>query len=173
MLKKWLGAVAVSALVGCTTTQETAMDSQVASMTNCEKLDALIQGHQKGFPNLRTTLSSAKIMNVWKARYHLVGDSCQVWGWSADKFSYVCSLVEPNEEIAMDHFNQAKTMTRECLGEDWVMKQGARDMGEGTKAEFSKPGVATVVTMLAASSPTVFKTEWKTYFFVGNPNDIK
>ena len=173
MLKKWLGVLAVSTLVGCTTTQETEMDSQVEAMSSCEKIDALIQGHQQGFPHLRMTLSNAKIMKVWKARYHLVGDSCQVWGWSADKFSYVCSLIEPDEAIAMEHFNQAKAITRECLGEEWVLKEGARDMGEGIKAEFSKPGVATVVTMLAASSPTVFKTEWKTYFFVGNPNDIK
>ena len=153
----------VLALSGCTTTQETAMDAQVAAMSNCDKIDALIAGHKSGFPQLRRSLSSAKVMQVWKARYHLVGDSCQVWEWSAEKFSYVCSLIEPNEETAMDHFGKAKAITRECLSAEWVMQEGKRDLGAGVKAEFSKPGEATVVTVVAASSPTVFSTEWKTY----------
>ncbi|MEE2730381.1 MAG: hypothetical protein VYA55_06130 [Pseudomonadota bacterium] len=173
MMKRWLGVMAVAALFGCTTTQETAMDSQVAAMSNCEKIEALVQGHRHGFPQLKTTLSNAKIMQVWKARYHLVGDACQVWGWSADKFSYVCSQTEPNQETAMDHYGKAKAVTRQCLGPEWVLTEGKRDMGDGVKAEFAKAGESAVITVVAASSPTVFHNEWKTYYFVGDPNDIK
>ena len=172
MRNKLAAMIALTVLASCTTTEETAMDAHVGAMSNCEKVEALIAGHQKGFPNLKQSLSNAKLMQVWKARYHLVGDSCQVWGWSADKFSYVCSLTEPNQATAMDHYAKAKNMTRECLGPEWVLKEGKRDMGEGSKAEFAKPGVSTVVTVAAASSPAVFKTEWKTYYFVGDPNDI-
>ena len=173
MKKTWVGSMLLVSLWGCTTTGETELDTQVAALTTCEKIDALIKGHKHGFPNLRTTQSSAKIMDVWKARYHLVGDSCQVWGWGAARFSYVCTLTEPGQDLAMEHFNQAKAKTRECLSPQWALQEGPRDNGEGVKAEFSKPGEKTVVTLVAASSPTVFKTEWKTYYFVGDPNDIR
>ncbi len=173
MLNKWVGVLAVTVLMGCTTAQETEEGRQVAAMSTCDKINALIEGHAKGFPRLRTSLSSSKYMEVWKARYHLVGDACQVWGSSSDKFSYVCSLTEPNKEVAMEHYTKAKSVTRECLSGDWSMQEGPRDMGEGSKAEFSRAGTDTVVTIVAAASPTVFKTEWKTYYLVGNPNAIK
>lgn len=171
-MKRIVGLVAVMVLAGCTTTQESEMDSKVAALTTCEKIEALIQGHKKGFPNLRMTQSSAKIMDVWKARYNLVGDSCQVWGWGSGKFSYVCSLTEPNKQVAMEHYQLAMGQAKECLQQGWALKEGPRKMGEGLKAEFSRPNDPTVLTVVATSSPTLFKTEWKTYVFVGDPNDL-
>lgn len=172
-MKRFVGLVVAIMAVGCTTTQESAMDAQVAALSTCEKVDALIQGHKQGFPNLRMTQTSTKFMDVWKARYHLVGDSCQVWSWGQGKFSYVCSLTEPNEQVAMEHYGQAKQKAQECLQTGWALKEGARNMGEGHKAEFSRAGDGTVLTIVATSSPTLFKTEWKTYLFVGDPNDLK
>lgn len=171
-MKRLAGMVAAILLAGCTTTQESAMDLKVAELSTCEKIDALIQGHKKGFPNLRMTQSSVKLMEIWKARYHLVGDSCQVWSWGSGKFSYVCSLTEPNEQVAMEHYGLAKAKAQECLQQGWNLKEGPREMGGGIKAEFSRPGDATVLTLVATSSPTLFKTEWKTYVFVGDPNDL-
>jgi len=173
MMKQWVGSMLLVALAGCTTTQETELDAKVAALTTCEKVNALVKGHQQGFPHLRMTLTNSRYMEVWKARYHLVGDGCQVWGWGSGRFSYMCSLTEPGQEVAMEHFNQAKAKTRECLSQDWIMKEGPRDAGEGVKAEFTKTGEKTVVTLIAASSPTVFKTEWKTYYLVGDPSDLK
>lgn len=160
-------------LQACTTAQEQELDKKVAELSNCEKIDALVAGHGRGFPYLRTTQTTSKYMDTWKARYHLVGDSCQVWGWGDQKFSYVCSLTEPNQAVAMEHFDKAKKITSDCLGEGWTLKQGARKQGEGIRADYSTPGNNTVITLLAASSPTLFATEWKTYFFVGDPADLK
>ncbi|MGB3620032.1 MAG: hypothetical protein WBA20_01655 [Ketobacter sp.] len=174
MIGKFSTALAsLVVLQACSTVQQTEIDKQVSALDTCEKIDALVAGHPKGFPNLRTAQTTSKYMDVWKARYHLVGDSCQVWGWGNGKFSYVCSLTEPNKAVAMEHFDQAKEVTQQCLGESWSLKQGKRDQGEGTKAEYSVSGRNTVVTIVAASSPTLFATEWKTYYFVGDAADLK
>lgn len=134
-------------------------------------MHALLQGHKKGFPALRTQQSTVKYMDIWRAKYHLVGDACQVWGWGQGKFSYVCSLIEPNKDVAMVHFNSAKEKTQACLGPDWKVSEGPRPNGEGEKIEFTNAGKSTVLTILAASSATLFKTEWRTYYFVGDPSD--
>lgn len=167
-----VACVAGAMLLGaCTTVEEQAMDSQVSDLTPCEKLQALITGHGKGFPVLRTTKSTTRYMDIWRARYHLVGDSCQVWGWGEDKFSYVCTLTEPNKDVAMEHFNLAKERASTCLGASWKVEEGPRKEGEGVRARFTKQGSSTAVSVLAVASPTLFKTEWRTYYFVGDPSD--
>jgi hypothetical protein len=159
-------------LVGCSTAQESQMDKQVGVMSTCDKIEALLAGHKKGFPNLKMTQTTTKYMDVWKARYHLVGDGCQVWGWSSGKFSYMCSLTEPTKQVSLEHYTQAKSIVQECLQGQWELTEGARDQGEGRKAEFRKMGDTTVLTVVAAAAPTLFKSEWKTYFFVGDPSDL-
>lgn len=161
-------------LAGCTTSQESAMDNQVAALSPCEKVSALIDGHKQGFPHLRMSGGkSSGIAQVWKARYHLVGESCQVWGWGSGKFSYVCSQQEPGEELAREHLEQAKIATRQCLDDAWTMQEKKRDMGEGSRIDFTKANETTVISIVAAASPTLMKTEWRTYYFVGDPSDIK
>ena len=147
-------------------------DQYIAAMSQCEKLEALVAGHKKGFPVLRTTQTTVKYMDIWKARYHLIGDACQVWGWGNNKFSYVCTLTEPAKEVAMSHYEQAKSKAAECLGSGWTMKEGPRKQGEGVQATFSKAGETTVVTTMAVSSPQMFASEWRSYYFVGDPGDV-
>lgn len=168
---KAVGLAGAALLASCTTVEEQAMDSQVAALSPCEKVQALVKGHEKGFPNLRTTQSTTRYMNIWRARYHLVGSDCQVWGWANDKFSYVCSLTEPNKEVSMEHFTQAKAAAASCLGEGWTLKEGPRKQGEGVRAQFSRAGSSTVISVMAVASPNLFKTEWRTYYFVGDPTD--
>jgi hypothetical protein len=165
--------ISVAALQACSTAQQAELDKKVAALTTCEKVNALVAGHSKGFPQLRAAQTTSKYMDMWRARYNLVGEGCQVWGWGNAKFSYVCSLTEPSEQVAMEHFEQAKKITHECLGDSWSMKQGKRKQGDGVKAEFSVAGKNTVITVVAASSPTLFASEWKTYYFVGDEADLK
>lgn len=166
-------AVISSALLlsACTTTEEVAMDSQVAELSPCEKLNALVDGHAKGYPVLKTTQTTNRYMDIWRARYHLVGDSCQIWGWGEGRFSYVCSLTEPSKEVAMEHYDLAKSRAESCLGGAWVVKEEPRKQGEGKRASFNKQGNKTTVSVMAVASPTLFKTEWRTYYFVGDPSD--
>lgn len=148
-----------------------AMDAQVAAMSTCEKIKGLIAGHGNGFPALKMQKTNARLMDVWKARYNLVGDSCQVWSWGKGQTSYMCALSSPNRETAMEYYDKAKQVTAECVGAEWTLKEGARELGEGMKAQFSHAGTKTVVGVHAVSTPGLFKSEWTTYYFVGHPSD--
>ena len=152
-------------------TEDKERDAKVAAMSVCEKITGLIEGHDKGFPVLRLQKTHAKLMDVWKARYHLVGDSCQVWDWGKGSSSYMCSLTSPNKETALQYYEEAKKVAGECLGAQWTLGESARALGEGKKAQFTRAGSDTVLGVHAVATPGLFRQEWTTYFFVGNPND--
>jgi hypothetical protein len=141
----------------------------VAAMSGCEKVNALIAAHGNGFEHLKMAQSTTKRVNVWKARYHLVGDSCQIWGWG-NRSDYVCSKIAPTEDIARQWYEKAKTETRQCLSDQWQLQESPRKVGTGTKAVFSKAGSNTVVTVHAVETRGVFKSEWAAYYFVGDLN---
>ncbi len=176
-MKKVMMLAAIGLCLSCTSqvassgSKTAEMDAKVAAMTPCERLQGLIQGHAKGFPLLRLQKTQAKLLDVWKARYHLVGDSCQVWVWGQGQSSYMCSLSSPNQETAMAYYEKAKQAASECLGSDWHLEEGKRKLGEGMKAQYSHANEATAVGVQAVATPGLFKDEWTTYFFVGNPND--
>ena len=149
-----------------------AMEKKISAMSDCDRIQALIKGHSKGFAALRREKAHSKLVDVWKARYHLVGDSCQVWGWGAGKYSYMCALTSPNRETARSYYDRAKAVAGRCLGKDWQLEESMRQQGEGFKAQFSRQGGGTAVGVQAVATPGLFKTEWTTYFFVGDPNDM-
>jgi hypothetical protein len=70
----------------------------------------------------------------------------------------------------MEYYDTAKGLTAECLGDQWQLQEGKRELGEGVKANFVQGGSKTVVGMHAVSTPGLFKDEWTTYYFVGSPN---
>lgn len=175
MKKRMLLGAALVSLLSCVTQggakpDMKQIDAKVAAMTPCEKVHALIEGHSKGFPMLKLQKTEARLLDVWKARYHLVGDACQVWQWGQGQFSYMCALSTPNQQTAMDYYEKAKMLTAECLGAQWQPQEGKRELGEGLKTSFVQAGNKTVVGIHAVATPGLFKDEWTTYYFVGSPN---
>ena len=174
MRKKQAGilmTLCVVGLVACTTVEDNMLGEKVDSMTACEKVQALVQGHKQGFPALRGQQSTVKYMQIWRAKYHLAGEACQIWGWGQGKFSYVCSILEPNKQVALAHFQTSKETVQACLGQEWQSSEMPRQNGEGLRMDVSKPGEKTTITIMAAATETLMKDEWRTYFFVGDPND--
>ncbi len=166
-----LATVATTAflLIACETQAPEA--DQVAQMSQCEKVRALINAHPNKFEKLRTNPKPSNKITIWDARYHLVGKNCQVWGWGQGKTDYMCSLTAPNQQIAMDNYNRAKSATQACLGNDWQLQEMPRKLGEGVKAVFSHPGSETVVAVHAVETNGLRNDEWTAYFFVGDASD--
>lgn len=143
----------------------------IKQMSLCEKVQALVNEHDKQFKTLRTSSPArSRSIAVWDARYHLVGNNCQIWEWGNGNVNYVCSHSTPNKDMAMDLFNKAKDETRQCLEQAWNLEERPRKIGNGLKATFSRPGSNTVASVHAVETRGVFKSEWSTYFTVGNPN---
>jgi hypothetical protein len=164
-----LGFAAVIS-TGCTT-PITADNSVVGQMSNCDKIEALVMEHSNEFKKVRSNLTATRKMDVWGVRHQLVGENCQVWGWSTGKFNYVCSLATPNKSSAMQHYETAKQLTRSCLNEQWSLSERPRKIGVGTKATFSKTGSNTVIAIQAVETNGLFSKDWTAYYSVGSPND--
>ncbi|WP_439133649.1 hypothetical protein [Pseudomaricurvus sp.] len=160
---------AAALLAGCG--MQSAEETAVAKMSQCEKVMALVDAHPGKFENIRKNLQSTRKITVWDARYHLVGKNCQVWAWGSGKTDYMCSLTAPNKETAQESFNKAKDLTQSCLGSNWQLSEAPRKVGNGIKATFTRPNSDTVVALHAVETRGVIKDEWTTYFFVGDASD--
>lgn len=170
MLKPYyLFPLAAAALAGCSvqSTEEIA----VTQMSNCEKVMALVDAHPNKFENIRKSLQSTRKITVWDARYHLIGNNCQVWSWGTGKTDYMCSLTSPNKETAMENFAKAKKLTQSCLGDTWQLSEQPRKVGNGIKASFTRPTGDTVVAIHAVETQGILRNEWTSYFFVGDASN--
>jgi hypothetical protein len=107
--------------VACVDQQSRELNAAAAHMSDCEIITALIAAHHNDFKKIRYSVQNANKIDIWKSRYHLVGNNCQIWSWGAGSSDYVCSLISPDEEIARKRFEKAKTITRQCLDDSWVM----------------------------------------------------
>jgi hypothetical protein len=166
---RYLAPLAALSLMGCETPTSEQAD-MVANLSSCEKVLALVDEHPNQFSQLRLNSKSTGAITVWDARYHLVGNSCQVWGWGKGKNDYVCSKTAPNKAIAQEYFDTAKQLTSSCIGDNWTLSEQPRKVGTGIKAVFSRESSPTVIAVHAVETKGLFKDEWTTYFFVGASN---
>jgi hypothetical protein len=168
---------AVTILMGCQSNGNTQgsqgkIDVQVAQMTDCEKLKALIQSHNKEFNSIKLRKISNKFSDVWDARYHLVGKGCQVIRWGYGNHSYACSIISPGEKAANEIYLNAKTKIESCLGDEWKLKERALYGAKGMSAVYMNNDDGTAVATHSSETNGIFKNEWTNYFFVGDRKEI-
>ena len=175
-----IGLVSLSlcALFSCqatsnSTVDKQAIDEKVKSMSKCEQVKALVREHKNGFEKIRKKKTSTKLANIWTARYHLVGEGCQVINWKGTNSSYMCSVISPGEEVALERYQNAKQQIQSCLGESWVLQERERHGKKGSVAIYSNKDTDTVVTTQAFETNGIFNDEWTNYIFVGDPKRIK
>lgn len=134
----------------------------------CKQVNSLVQQHQENFKQIKSTLVISPRMDIWRAKLHLVGNDCQIWGWSDGKQAYVCSLAVPDETIAIERYKKAIDFTRQCLGNQWTTETIDRDHGRSNRTIFSNPSVNTSASVHRVKTEGLFKTEWTIYYFIGD-----
>lgn len=134
----------------------------------CNEVNSLIDQHQLGFKQLKRNLVISSRMDIWQAKFHLVGNDCEIWRWSNGKQAYMCSQVVPDESIALEKYNKAINFSRQCLGDSWKIENIERKHGRSFRAIFSKPGSKTVASIHRVKTEGLFKTEWSVYYFIGD-----
>lgn len=170
--KTQIFAAALALLITACSDQQTRDINEAAdSMNDCEKIQALISAHQNGFEKIRFSPKKTTKMDIWQSRYHLIGDSCQIWQWGPGNTDYVCSIISPDESIARERFEMAKKITSECLDKSWKLTESPRKIGTGNKAVFAQENNNTVVASHVIETRGLFNTEWATYFFIGDRSD--
>lgn len=169
--KLLLSIVLILLVSACIDQQSMKINAAATLMSDCEKIDALITEHRNGFEKLRFSKKTTVKMDIWQTRYHLVGKNCQIWNWGPGNSDYVCSIISPEQSIAMERFEKAKKITRQCLDSTWKLTESRRKIGTGSKAVFAQDGNDTVVATHVIETRGLFNTEWATYYFVGDRSD--
>jgi len=167
-----------SILLASCVNQNTKIAENIMPTTNvCTKLDLLKSAYYTDFESLKEIKTSGRASNIWRAKYQLFGENCQVFSWGGKQHTYSCRLVAPDEETAQKYYRNAKEITQECLGEEWALEESNRAHDDGMKASFANHGAkpnekVTFSTHLVPSSG-FFSTTWTIFYYVGNSSQPK
>ncbi|MFW2372027.1 MAG: hypothetical protein ACN4GM_02830 [Gammaproteobacteria bacterium] len=166
----WSYAFLVNLLVlsSCTTVKTSDQASSKQADELCEQVNSLVEQHQQGFKDLKSSLVISPRMDIWRAKFHLVGNDCQIWGWSDGKQTYMCSQVVPAESIAIERYKKAIDFTQQCLGNQWTAENIDREHGRSFRTIFTNPELTTVTSVHRVKTEGLFKTEWTVYYFIGD-----
>lgn len=173
-----LAAIAPIALFSCQSmsddsNKQKSIEQKVQEMSQCEQVKALIKSHKKGFEIIRARKTNTKFADIWEAKYHLVGKGCQILRWKNNKYSYMCSVTSPGEEVAMERYTMAKSQVSSCLGEGWTLNEKPRPAKNGMIAIYSHKDHKTAVATHAFETNGIFNHEWTNYVYVGDQERIK
>ncbi len=164
--------LASALLVSCVNQNEKIAKNIMPTTTPCLKLDLLKSAYYDEFTKLKEIKVGARVSNIWRAKYQLFGENCQVFSWGGKQQTYSCNLVAPNKETAKQYYENAKEITQQCLGDDWQLQESSRNNDEGMKATFTNDNAkaSEQVSFSAHLVPesTLFSTTWSIYYYVGN-----
>ena len=143
----------------------------------CTKLDLLKSAYYTDFESLKEIKTSGRASNIWRAKYQLFGENCQVFSWGGKQHTYSCRLVAPDEETAQKYYQSAKKITQQCLGEEWDLEESNRAHDDGMKASFTnhgaKPSEKVSFSTHLVPSSGMFSTTWTIFYYVGNSTQPK
>ena len=159
-------------LLGCAN-QNLEISSTVMPTTNaCTKLNVLKSAYFDGFSQLKGTKVSSRASDIWKAKYQLFGENCQVFSWGGKQHTYSCSIVAPNEDMANQYYKNAKSITEQCLGSTWQAEEYQRKHNDGVKTVFTENNdeLKNKVTFSShlVSNSGLFSKTWTLFYYVGN-----
>lgn len=171
-MKKYLKSLVILSplLLASCVNQNTKITENLMPTTNaCTKLELLQKAYYDDFSSLKGMKLTSH--NMWKAKYNLFGNSCQIFSWGNQQHTYSCSLMAPDEKTAKEYYQNAKTVTQQCLGTDWQQEESDRRNDDGLKTTFGNSvkddDKFTISTHLVPTS-SLFSTKWTIYYYVGN-----
>lgn len=161
-------AIALIALLSGCSSLTTSLTPPAAT-ADCQALATLFSQSNDGFQPLRQQSSYHNQVTLWESRYQLIDDSCQIWQWS-DKYSYVCSRVFPDQQVADQVYQQARAHIASCQGEgshDWSQQQ--EDLPEDGKQVQYFFGDQVRGALKAKRITGLFRDSWSVYFWINSP----
>lgn len=178
LINKTLTLLSVIFLTSCSNSNQGNTHNEKATLlpkvTNaCEKINELINEYGNDFNKIKSSVINTRVSRIWKAKYNLVGDNCQVWAWGNNRHTYSCSNTAPNKEVADYYFKNAKDTAKSCLGSDWSVKESARNNDNGYKVEFKNKDSDLMLAAHMVPTANLFKSEWTIYYYIGSFSQTK
>lgn len=147
---------------------EDATKQEIQSYTTCEKIDALVSAYTNDFDGIKLKAISTPISQLWKAKYHLVGNDCQIWSWGNQVTTYSCSVTAPNKVVAQHYFDSAKTEALTCIGNEWKMTEAPSNNNKGLKVTFENAEKGMSISAQMIPNEGLFKSGWGVYYLIGS-----
>ncbi len=162
-----------STILASCVNQNTKIVENIMPTTNaCAKLELLKAAYYDDFKQLKEIKVAGRASNIWRAKYQLFGENCQVFSWGGKQHTYSCSLVAPDEDTAQIYYQSAKKVTQECLSDEWQLEESKRRHDEGMKATLTNydatPDKKVTFSTHLVPSSGLFSTTWTVYYYVGN-----
>jgi hypothetical protein len=154
-------------IIGCTN-QNTVTQNNIKPVSNaCQKIDLLIKASHNNFDDMKQSQVKSKSTRIWKAKYDLVGDNCQIWTLASNQLTYSCRIDIDSEELAQQYYSSAKKTTRQCLDDSWLDSEENRINDAGLKTIFSHKNESANVSAHIVPSRAAFKQQWTVYYYIG------
>lgn len=160
--------MAVLFVSACNSVKTGAVNDRVPEAALCQQVKQIVNQHKNGFEQIKGQIQLTKNMDIWEAKYQLVGKNCQIWHWSNGKQVYMCSLTVPDKETADIKINNAISFTKKCLGKKWKHENIQRNNSESSRNIFSKQDEKTVASIHGVNTKGLFRSEWTVYYFIGD-----
>jgi len=172
----WGLITSATLISGClsTTTESNLADEsinqQVQRYTACEKIEALVTSYGNDFREIKLKEISTRISQSWSAKYHLVGNDCHIISWGNQVATYSCKLEVPDEVVAQQYFDIAKSETAACIDDSWKMTESPSNNKKGLRVAFDNADKGISISAQMIPTEGLLKQSWSVYYYVG---DIK
>lgn len=162
-----IGAAIVA--IGLLANTALAAETQAAPSI-CDVIGKLLGEHTTGFKTLRGNHANTRLGDIWKAKYNVVGNDCEIWrsGTKAN-MHYVCTRSAPGKAVADDYYQQARDTVRGCQLSGWTETELPRPGNAGVKTRFSATDGNVAIEIHEAKVSGVFKDQWTIYYILGEP----
>ncbi|MBU2871987.1 hypothetical protein [Colwellia sp. E2M01] len=164
-------------LASCANQNTKITDNLMPTTNACVKLELIKKDYSTNFASLKSEEIVGRMSNMWKAKYQLFGENCQIFSWGGAQHTYSCNVVAPDEITAKKYYENAKKVTEQCLGDEWKLEESTRAHDNGLKAMFthSDPTSKEPVTFSTQLIPSsgLFSTTWTLYYYIGNIKEPK
>lgn len=165
-----LSLITSTTLLSACVNQNNIAQQKLAPVTNpCPKISALLKAYDTGFEQIKMTKIKAKASNTWKAKYNLVGENCHIWSWGGADTTYACNISANQEKVAIEYYQSAINITKQCLPEGWQVKEEPRRHDEGSKTTFTSSSSKASISAHFVPLDSVFSKSWTVYYYIGRP----
>lgn len=166
-MKKYLPLVLTGLVLSGCSSLNIEQKAAIDTLSPCEKINGLLSAYDNRFEGLKQTRVNTKFMDVWSAKYNLVGNDCQITVLDADTVTYRCQDNYTDQQQAVAIHQKAVDFTRDCLAENnWLEKQ--KESAESLRTRFVLDEKTPVISIYTSKTLSKIKP-WSTSFEVGKP----
>ncbi|MGI9274982.1 MAG: hypothetical protein ACR2PT_09065 [Endozoicomonas sp.] len=158
-----------SVLAGCASQKPVTSISSDPAPTGdvCAQLSYVFESSADGFRAIREQATYHNKITIWQSAYQPLGNKCEIWQWS-NRYSYVCSRVLPDEQTALNAYNQVIETIDQCLDKTWQQRPEPLPENKGEQTQYLLNGQVRG-SVQRVNTKGLFAKDWTVYVLINSP----